>query len=133
MPLFSYRAMNPQGKVVSGRLDAMNVVDLELRLKRLELDLITQSLSTRGTSFMRRRPVKRPELITFCFHLEQLMRSGVQILEALSDLRDTVNDNAFREIIANIVESIEGGLSLSEAMAHHSDTFDTVFISLIRA
>src|SRR4051812_32466659 len=112
MALFSYRAMNPQGKVVSGRLDAMNVVDLELRLKRLELDLITQSLATYG-SFRRSRRVKRPELITFCFHLEQLMQAGVQILEALADLRDTVNDNAFREVLANLVESIEGGLGLS--------------------
>jgi type IV pilus assembly protein PilC len=132
MALFSYRAMNPHGKLVSGRLDAMNVIDLELRLKRLDLDLITHSIANRA-SFMNSRRIKRPELITFCFHLEQLIRSGVQILEALSDLRDTVNDNSFREIIANLVESIEGGLSLSEAMAHHPDIFDTVFIGLVRA
>ena len=132
MALFSYRAMNPQGKLVSGNMDAMNVVDLELRLKRLELDLVTQSLSTRPR-LRRARRVRRTELITFCFHLEQLMRSGVPILEALSDLRDTVNDSAFREILANLVESIEGGLSLSDAMAQHPETFDTVFISLVRA
>jgi len=133
MALFSYRAMNPTGKVVSGRLDAMNVVDLELRLKRLDLDLITHSLASQGTSFLHTRRIKRTELITFCFHLEQLMQSGVPILESLADLRDTVDDIKFREIIANLVESIEGGLGLSEAMAHHPDTFDTVFISLIRA
>ena len=132
MAQFSYRAMNPQGKLISGSLDAMNVIDLELRLKRLDLDLVTQSLSTRPR-LTRARRVRRTELITFCFHLEQLMRSGVPILEALSDLRDTVNDNAFREILANLVESIEGGLSLSGAMAQHPETFDTVFISLVRA
>jgi type IV pilus assembly protein PilC len=82
---------------------------------------------------MRGRRVRRTELITFCFHLEQLMRSGVPILEALSDLRDTISDNAFREILANLVESIEGGLSLSDAMAQHPETFDTVFVSLVRA
>ncbi|MES2354572.1 MAG: type II secretion system F family protein [Pseudomonadota bacterium] len=133
MALFSYRAMNPLGKVVSGQLDAMNVIDLELRLKRLELDLITHNSVTRKTSLMGGRRVKRTELITFCFHLEQLMQAGVQILEALADLRDTINDNSFREIIANLVESIEGGVTLSEAMAQHPDTFDSVFVGLIRA
>jgi len=132
MALFSYRAMNRQGKVVSGRLDAMNVIDLELRLKRLDLDLITHSPAG-ASSLFRGRGVKRPELITFCFHLQQLMQSGVQILEALGDLRDTVDDSSFREIIANLVESIEGGVALSDAMAQHPDTFDTVFVSLIRA
>lgn len=132
MALFSYRAMNPLGKVVSGRLDAVNIVDLELRLKRLELDLITYSPASRLSLFNRRR-IKRTELITFCFHLEQLMGSGVQILEALGDLRDTISDNRFKEVIANLVESIEGGLSLSAAMENHPDAFDMVFISLIRA
>ena len=132
MALFSYRAMNPNGKMISGNLDAMNVIDLELRLKRLDLDLITQGLASRR-AFFRGRQVKRPDLITFCFHLEQLMRSGVPILESLADLRDTINDNTFREIIANLVESIEGGMHLSEAMAQHPDTFDTVFVSLIKA
>ncbi|MBA2690525.1 MAG: type II secretion system F family protein [Burkholderiales bacterium] len=132
MALFSYRAMNPRGKTVSGNLDAMNIVDLELRLKRLDLDLITHGLANRRV-FFRGRRVKRPELITFCFHLEQLMRSGVPILEALADLRDTVNDNVFRAVIANLVESIEGGLSLSDAMAQHPDTFDVIYVSLVKA
>jgi type IV pilus assembly protein PilC len=124
--------MNQQGKLVSGNLDAMNVIDLELRLKRLDLDLVTQNLSTRPR-LRRARRVKRTELITFCFHLEQLMRSGVPILEALADLRDTINDSSFREILANLVESIEGGLNLSDAMAQHPETFDAVFVSLVKA
>ena len=57
--------------------------------------------------------IKRTELITFFFNLEQLTSAGVPLLESLADLRDTMNDPHFREIIANLVESIEGGKKLS--------------------
>ena len=55
------------------------------------------------------------------------------LLECLADLRDTMNDPHFREIIANLVESIEGGKKLSQAMAQHPDAFDKIFVSLTHA
>ena len=39
----------------------------------------------------------------------------------------------FREIIANLVKSIEGGKTLSQAMALHPNAFDKIFISLTHA
>jgi type IV pilus assembly protein PilC len=112
--------------------DAANQVDLELRLKRGGLDLIDAKLDT-GRMIKGRRKIKRPELITFFFNLEQLTSAGVPLLESLADLRDTMNDPHFREIIANLVESIEGGKKLSQAMAQHPDAFDKIFVSLTHA
>jgi type IV pilus assembly protein PilC len=40
MALFTYRAVDDEGDISSGSLDAINAIDLELRLKRLGLDLI---------------------------------------------------------------------------------------------
>jgi type IV pilus assembly protein PilC len=43
-------------------------------------------------------------------------------------------DNAgFRQVIGSLLEDIEGGLKLSEAMANHPYCFDQVFVSLVRA
>jgi type IV pilus assembly protein PilC len=39
----------------------------------------------------------------------------------------------FREIVTALIESIEGGLQLSDALAEHSEVFDTSFTSLIHA
>ena len=129
MPLYSYRAIDDLGKTHRGLQDAANQVDLELRLKRSGLDLIDAKLDS-GRAGAGRGKIKRPELITFFFNLEQLSRAGVPLLESLADLRDTMNDPRFREIIANLVESIEGGKKLSEAMSQHPDAFDKIFISL---
>ena len=40
MALYAYKAMNSNGRTVTGRLEAINPIDLEIRLKRMELDFI---------------------------------------------------------------------------------------------
>ncbi len=132
MALFAYRAVDADGRISTGNLDAVNAIDLELRLKRLGLDLLTFEGVKRSTA-ARTRNVSRTELITFCFHLSQLLKAGVNIIEALTDLRDTVDNAGFRQVIASLLEDIEGGLKLSEAMANHSYCFDNVFVALVRA
>ena len=132
MALYSYRAIDEHGRSSKGLQDAANAIDLELRLKRSGLDLIDSKVDT-GRSGMGRSKIKRPELITFFFNLEQLTRASVPLLESLADLRDTMSDIHFREIIANLIETIEGGKKLSMAMAEHPDAFDKIFISLVHA
>ena len=41
MPLFTYKAIDAQGKNVIGRVEAVNLFDLEQRLARMGLDLVT--------------------------------------------------------------------------------------------
>jgi type IV pilus assembly protein PilC len=132
MALYAYKAMNAHGRMMLGRLEAINLIDLEMRLKRMDLDFINGDPVKQG-GMMNRARITRPELINFCFHMEQLARAGVSLIESLTDLRDTIENPRFREIIASMVESIEGGKTLSQALAEHPQTFDEVMVSLIRA
>jgi len=131
MPLFAYKAVTAAGKRTTGLLDAANPVDLEMRLKRMGLDLISGKPSHAGARVG--GAVPRRELINFFFNLEQLSRSGVTLLESLGDLRDSVIEPRFRQVIASLIESIEGGKRLSQAMAEHPKTFDRVFVALVKA
>ena len=75
MDAFQYKALNADGRMRYGRVDAVNPADLEIRLSRMGLDLINyRTLKTSG-GVVGRRGVKRVDLITFCFHLEQLSRA----------------------------------------------------------
>jgi type IV pilus assembly protein PilC len=133
MSAFEYKAMDGFGKTVLGRIEASNDDDLELRLNRMGLDLIDCKPAGRRGLRWQRRQIGRPELVTFCFHLEQLTRAGVPILDALRDLRDSVNNQRFREVISSLVEDIEGGKTLSQALAMFPGFFSQVFVSLIAA
>ena len=50
MALFAYRAVDADGRISTGNLDAANAIDLELRLKRLGLDLLTFEGVKRNTA-----------------------------------------------------------------------------------
>ncbi len=132
MAMYAYRAINKLGQNRTGLQDASNLVDLEMRLKRTGLDLISGKIAKKnrlatGTSVTRR------ELITFFFNMEQLTNAGVPLLDCLADLRDTMSNPYLREVVANLIENIEGGMRLSQAMAEHPRVFEAVFISLVNA
>ena len=133
MEVFRYKAINEHGRVLHGKVDAVNPADLETRLSRIGLDLVNYKELKSKQQNVTGRGVKRTDLITFCFHLEHLLRAGVPILEGLSDLRDTVDNKRLREVTAAMIESIEGGKNLSGAMADFPYVFSPVFVSLIRA
>lgn len=132
MPLYTYKAVNPDGRMIFGRIDALNLVDLEMRLRRMDLDLVNGD-PIGNRNLLGGSGVPRRELIHFCFHLEQLARAGVPVLDGLSDLRDSLEHPRFREVVASLIESIEGGQTLSQAMDGQQKVFDKVFVSLIRA
>ncbi len=132
MALYSYKAINDQGKTSRGLQDAANVLDLEFRLKRIGLDLVNASIDEKKLMFASHK-IKRTELITFFFNLEQLTRAKVPLLESLADLRDTMDDPKFRDILASMIEAIHGGQKLSQAMAQHPTAFDKIFVALTQA
>jgi type IV pilus assembly protein PilC len=133
MPAFEYKAIDRSGRSARGKLDAANEVDLELRLRKMGLDLITLRPLRSHTPAIAGGSITRQDLITFCFDLEQISRAGIPILEGLRDLREGLDNPRFREILTSVLEDIEGGKTLSQALAAFPRVFNTVFVSLIRA
>ena len=132
MPLFTYKAIDPRGKSIVGRVEAVNLFDLEQRLARMDLDLVSGAPSSSTSRFLG-GGIKRADLINFCFHLEQLASAGVPVTEGLTDLRESVENPRFREVVAGLVESIEGGRSLSQALGEFPEVFGKLFVSLVRS
>lgn len=133
MPQYVYQAMDAAGKMVPGSMEAAHVPDLEARLLRMDLDLIDCKISGQHLLLFGKRVIRRRDLINFCFHMEQLTGAGVPILDGLEDLRDSTDHPRLREVVTDLIESIEGGLHLSGALAQHPDIFDQTFTSLIKA
>ena len=114
-------------------MDAANESDLEIRLNRMGMDLIKCKFVPEKRSFGGGGAITRADLINFCFHMEQLTRSGVSIIDGLVDLRDSVEQANFRRVIGLVIDDIEGGMKLSQALAEHPKVFDDMFTNLIGA
>ncbi len=67
MPLFQYKAMDTSGKFIQGSLDASNSSDLENRLEKMGMDLVTFKQKEPGVDTLGRNKVGRRDLINFSF------------------------------------------------------------------
>ncbi len=133
---FKYKAMNEAGHMVSGELQADNAEDLDIRLQRLQLDLISfrTQRSSRRRAFkfnFGKNYVTREELITFCIYMDQLLSAGVPLLQGLQDMRDSVEPSRFKDVVASLIEDVQAGQQLSYGMQRFPEVFDTIFVSLV--
>jgi type IV pilus assembly protein PilC len=133
MATFNYRAVDQAGRPARGQMDAMNEVDLELRLERMGLDLITFSVTKKSAKPLSQNRVTTRELAMFCFQMEQLTRGGVPLLEGLNDVREGTTNLYFQKVLGALVAEVEGGKMLSQAMADFPDVFSEVYVNLIAA
>jgi type IV pilus assembly protein PilC len=130
---YQYRAIDQAGRHAQGQIDAQNEVDLELRLERMGLDLITYKVTAKSSNSYAKSRVSNRDLVMFCFQLQQLTSAGVPMLEGLNDLRESSNNLYFQQVMGALMSEVEGGKMLSQAMSEYPDVFDEVFVNLVSA
>ncbi len=133
MATFNYRAIDQTGRHAQGQIDAINEADLEVRLERMGLDLITYKSTEKSKSAFSKSKVSNRDLVMFCFQIEQLTSAGVPILEGLNDLRESTANLYFQKVLGALAGDVESGKMLSQAMAEHPDVFGEVFVNLVAA
>jgi type IV pilus assembly protein PilC len=134
VPSFQYKAVDKTGRPARGGLEAVNEADLELRLRRMGLDLVTcKAVDRKASRFSGGGRITRLDLINFCFDTEQMSRSGISMLDGLRDLRNSIDSPRFREVLTVMIEDMEGGKMLSQCMSAHPEVFSKVFVSLVGA
>lgn len=133
MATFNYKAIDQYGHATKGQMDALNAADLEVRLSRMGLDLITYRFAKKVNRFLTSQKVSQQDLMMFCFQMEQLGSAGVPLLTCLNDLREVTANPHFQKVLGAIFAEVEGGKLLSEALALHPNVFNQVFVSLVHA
>jgi len=143
MPNFTYTARRPDGQQVDGELDLNSsaAVAAQLAENGLIPIQIKQASSGKGKSsgiklsfnFARRkRKVHSDDLILFCRQMYALTRSGVPMMRALQGLIESAQNPTFKEALAGVVDSLESGRELSNAMAAYPHVFPTLMTRMVQ-
>ncbi len=130
MATYRYKAIDAAGRRLRGSMEAQDPGDLERRLERTGAHLLACRRAPRWLHCRRRHT--RAQLMGFTAHLEQLVRAGVPLVEALEDLAITFEDPQWRDVVADLVASIEGGATLSQALAAFPNRFSAVYVAMVR-
>ncbi|MBM4059780.1 MAG: hypothetical protein FJ265_01605 [Planctomycetes bacterium] len=86
----------------------------------------------RRSLFAARRVAPRV-LAEFTSQLAVLLNAGIPISKSLRILEGQLAPGPMKRIAGNLLEDVEGGTSLSEAMQKHGATFDALYTNMVRA
>jgi len=133
MPDYKFKTIDAAGKLRSDSMVASNPMELEKRLGSMGFDLLSyKEHSKLSSSILQKKTVSRRELINFTFHVEQLTKSGVPLLDSLKDIRNSIEYSNFTDVLQTVIDDIEGGKTFSLALAEHPQIFDKVYVTLVR-
>jgi type IV pilus assembly protein PilC len=135
---WSYRGTNPDGKSVTGRVDARNEAAVATRLRAMGIS--PSAISEAGTGFNRdinlgflERGVKVKDLAVMSRQMATMIGAGVSLLRTLTILTDQTENKKLAETLDAVRTDVETGRSLSDAMSEHPIVFPPLFLNLIRA
>jgi type IV pilus assembly protein PilC len=133
VPDYKFRTIDAGGKIRNDTMVASNPMELEKRLGSMGFDLLSYKEQSKvAKSAFRSKSISRRELINFTFHIEQLIKSGVPLIDSLKDIRDSIDYSHFTDVLQTVIDDIEGGKTLSLALAEHPAIFDRVYVTLVR-
>jgi general secretion pathway protein F len=142
MPVFSYRALDGQGKAAKGvtqadsaqqarrKLRAMGLFPTEIEETQTHPSSAAGSVARRWSSSRRVRPALLAETTR---QLHTLLGAGIPLVEALAAIHEQTDHPAFAQVLALVREEVTQGRTLADALAGHPDAFPVSFIHLIRA
>ncbi len=142
MPVFQFEAMDPQGQEIRDVIEAPTQDEAQATIRsmgyfvtRISLDKGEKKKSTKGG---RRKSfaiggAKGKKMVTFTRQLSILQDAGLPILRSLKILENQSPPSALKNALIDVCDEIEGGATLSEAIAKSPKVFDRLYVNMIKA
>jgi general secretion pathway protein F len=150
MPIFEYRALTTAGKPRKGMIDADTARDARGKLRHEHVHVTEMwEVETRDRAEKKggpkpsglkiefklklKRRINTRDLAAFTRQFSTLLKSGIQLAEALKALVEQTTDRGLEQVLRNIKEEITSGNNLAEAMAKHPRYFGDLYVNMVRA
>ena len=145
MAIFAYEALDNQGQVVRGEVEAASNEEaiVKIRNKSYFPTNVKEKAAKRQRAGSARSgkkkkalafgKVKAKALATFTRQLSTLQDAGLPIVRSLKILEEQQKPGVLKNQLGDVAEDVEGGSTLSEALAKHPKTFDKLYVNMVRA
>jgi len=133
MPFFEWKGRSVSGEIRSGVLEAPNAQIVEVYLRRLNIIPIKIQQKKESGFHLRLKRVKDKELALFTRQFATVLEAGLAIVKALDTLATQQKNPYFKEILTEIKRKVEGGSSISDAMANYPKVFDNLYLQMVRS
>jgi len=138
MGKFTYKARDEKGSLVTGiiegdnrraayaQIDALGLFPVTVSEAREEIFSIENFLTAL-------KPVRYDDIIFFTRQLQTVIRAGIPILSGLRAIEEQTSNVKLRGAIREMVQDIDKGASLSDAMMKQKKLFPDLYTSMVKA
>lgn len=129
-----YRAVNQQGKIVHGIIEAKDIPDAAAYLRSQNfIPIHIKEQTSKGILLTLRRKSAKSDLVFFTRQLSSMLTSGLTLMQSLDILRNQIQNPAMQEVVQGIISTIQEGKSFSDSIAKYPKVFSPIYISLVKA
>ena len=148
MPIFQFEAMDQTGTVIKDTIEVPTAED-GARQNTSKRILPHQTLRTgkEETQEDRRREkggpkrkktfslggVNSKQLSLFTRQLSTLQDAGLPVVRSLKILDAQAKPGPLKNVLGDVIEDIESGVTLSDALRKHPKTFDNLYVNMVKA
>lgn len=138
MPSFSYKARNPRGELLTGRLEGGSsdaVADELMRSGLTPVEVKALAVKAEAKNLFAgyfEEKVSELDLMLFSRQMASLLKAGVPILRSLASLAESSAHPAFQKLLGDLREGLSAGRELSTCLRKHAQIFPPFFINMVR-
>ncbi|MHC4423454.1 MAG: type II secretion system F family protein, partial [Planctomycetota bacterium] len=146
MPVFQYVALDSQGVEIKDRIEALSEKEAISKIRNLGYFPTKVRGARGGEGKTAAKAVARPKarrgaggkvkvkfVTQFARQLSTLQDAGLPILRSLRILEEQQKAGTFKKVVGYVADDIEGGATLSEALARFPRSFDRLFVNMVAA
>ena len=149
MPTFAYEAMNSSGQEVKDSVEANDSADAIAKIRgkgffptkvreQAVKKVGKKKKQSESLSPTRKMPISiggvpRKQLVGFTRQLSTLQDAGLPILRSLQILEEQQKPGLLKAVIGGVVDEVEGGGTLSDAMSKYPKAYDKLYVNMVAA
>ena len=133
MTAFIWEARARSGEAKTGVMEAIDAETVEQRLKMQLLVPTSVRKQPKALELPFGTGVKTTDVVIFTRMFATMIDAGLPIVQCLEILSSQSENKRFGKVLAGVKASVEGGLTLSAALAKHPKVFDDLFVNLVAA
>lgn len=136
MATFSYSGRDKSGSLVKGKLEANSSDGVASQLLGIGVTPIAIEQQREAVHFsmpeLFAKKVTLEELIMFTRQMHSLTRAGVVLNKAIRGLGQSVQNERLQEMLVEVENSLNSGVTLAVSLGKHRDVFDDLYLNIIQ-
>jgi type IV pilus assembly protein PilC len=133
MPVFAYSARSANGDLTSGEIDLPSRDEVVGYLVRQRLRPVSVNAKAKDINIQFGTGIKTREVVIFTRQFATMINSGLPLVQSLTILAEQTENKNFAKITTQVLNDIQAGQTLADAMKKHPKVFTELYTNMVAA